>query len=186
MKPTKQIHQSIINQCKKNNAKAQMQLYKLYCDAMFLIAHRYVLDRFVAEDIMQEAFIKAFKNIESYRNEVSIGAWLKKIVINHSIDYLKKRKLEVVSINEEVAKVYDDETDWKVETNIDVDGIKEVINSLQEKYRLVLSLYLLEGYDHSEIASILKITENTSRTHLLRGKKILKNKLKDQSYEARY
>ena len=185
MSITKQLHQPIIDQCKNNNAKAQMQLYNLYCKAMFLVAYRYVKDRFIAEDIMQDAFIKAFKNINSYNNEVAFGAWLKRIIINQSIDQLKKNKLELVSINEEViAKA--DEDDWNIESDISIDGIVEVMNSLKEKYRLVLTLYLLEGYDHQEIAEVLKITPTTSRTHLLRGKKILREQLKRTSYAARY
>ena len=185
MKSTKQLHQSIIDQCKNNNAKAQMQLYNLYCKAMFLVAFRYVKDSFIAEDVMQDAFIKAFKNIKSYKNEVAFGAWLKRIVINQSIDHLKKNKLELVSINEEVIANTEDE-DWEVESNISIDLIIEEINKLKEKYRLVLTMYLLEGYDHQEISEILSITTNTSRTHLLRGKKILKEQLKNMSYAEGY
>ena len=185
MKSTKQLHQTIIDQCKNNCAKAQMQLYNLYCKAMFLVAFRYVNNRFIAEDVMQDAFIKAFKNINNYKNEVAFGAWLKRIVINQSIDQLKKKKLELVAINEEVITEVNVE-DWNIENDISVEGIVEVINSLKEKYRLVLTLYLLEGYDHSEISKILNITENTSRTHLLRGKKILKEALKTTKYAARY
>lgn len=185
MKPTKQLHQSIIDLCKKKDAKAQMQLYNLYSKAMFLIAYRYVKDRFLAEDVMQDSFIKAFKNIDSYKNEVAFGAWLKRIVINQSIDELKKNKIELVAINEEVYRVKDDD-DWNVESNISVNKVAEVINSLKEKYRLVLTLYLLEGYDHQEISEILNITENTSRTHLLRAKNQLKEQLKNTNYAERY
>ncbi|WP_435416343.1 RNA polymerase sigma factor [Polaribacter aestuariivivens] len=186
MKPTKQIHQPIIDLCKNNCAKSQMQLYNLYCKGMILVANRFVKDRFLAEDVMQDAFIKAFKNIKNYKNEVAFGAWLKRIVINQSIDYLKKNKLELVSINEEVYKKEDEDDNWNVNSEISVDVIVETINSLKEKYRLVLTLYLLEGYDHQEISEILNITENTSRTHLLRGKKILKEQLKNMSYAERY
>ncbi len=175
----------IINQCRDNNAKAQMQLYNLYCKAMFVVANRYVNDSFLAEDIMQESFIKAFKSIDRYKNEVPFGAWLKRIVINQSIDALKKKKLELISMNEETLRVVDDE-DWTVDESITVDEVKSAINDLKEKYRLVLSLYLFEGYDHDEISQILGITSNTSRTHLLRGKRILKEKLKSNSYAARY
>jgi RNA polymerase sigma-70 factor (ECF subfamily) len=185
MKPTKQLHQTIIDQCKNNNAKAQMQLYNLYCKAMFLIAYRYVKDQFIAEDVMQDAFIKAFKNIDNYKNEVAFGAWLKRIVINQSIDQLKKNKLELVTINEEITMTFEDDL-WQFESTMAVDEIVSNIKLLKEKYRLVLTLYLLEGYDHQEIAEILNITENTSRTHLLRGKKLLKEQLKDTSYAARY
>lgn len=162
-----------------------MQLYNLYCKAMFLVAYRYVKDRFIAEDVMQEAFVKAFKSIHSYKNEVAFGAWLKRIIINQSIDLLKKNKLELIAINEDLNTVEDD-NDWNIESDISVDEIVEKINSLKEKYRLVLTLYLLEGFDHQEISEVLNITENTSRTHLLRGKKILKEQLKNSSYAEGY
>ena len=97
MSQTKHIHHSIILRCKKNDAKAQMELYNLYCKAMFLVSLRYVKDRFIAEDVMQDAFIKAFKNIKTYKNEVPFGAWLKRIVINQSIDYLKKKQVGIRS-----------------------------------------------------------------------------------------
>ena len=162
-----------------------MQLYNLYCKGMFLVAYRYVNDKCIAEDIMQDAFIKAFKNIHSYKNEVAFGAWLKRIVINQSIDFLKKKKLELVSINEEITTKTENDN-WEVESTISIDVIVEKINVLKDKYRLVLTLYLLEGYDHQEIAQVLNITENTSRTHLLRGKRLLKEQLKNTSYAAGY
>ena len=185
MSLTKQLHQPIIDLCKKNDAKAQMQLYNLYCKAMFVVANRYLKDRFLAEDVMQDAFIKAFKKINSYKGEVAFGAWLKRIVINQSIDELKKKKLELVSINEEIYKKVDDEN-WEVEDKISVEQIVKSIQNLKEKYRLVLSLYLLEGYDHQEISEILGITESTSRTNLLRGKKQLKEHLKSLRYAEGY
>lgn len=161
-----------------------MQLYNLYCKAMIIVANRYVKDSFLAEDVMQDAFIKAFKNIDSYKNEVAFGVWLKKIVINQSIDYLKKNRLELVAIDDEI--ITNTEDDWKIESTISVDIILETIQNLKEKYRLVLTMYLLEGFDHQEIAEVLKISENSSRTHLFRGKKILKEQLQNTSYAGRY
>ncbi len=178
MKSTKQLHQSVIDACKNNDAKAQMQLYDLYCDAMFTVAVRYVKDSFTAEDVMQEAFIKAFKNINSYKEEVAFGAWLKRIVINQSIDWLKKRKLELVSINDEITTIADEEEHWNVAATISYQEIVNCIQKLKEKYRIVLTLFLLEGYDHGEISKILGISEVTSRTHLLRGKKKVQEQLK--------
>ena len=162
-----------------------MQLYNLYNKAMFLVSYRYVKDKCVAEDVMQDAFIKAFKNIDTYKNEVAFGAWLKRIVINQSIDQLKKNRLELVAINDEITANTEDDN-WQIDCNISVDEIVAKINELKEKYRLVLTLYLLEGYDHQEISQVLNITENTSRTHLLRGKRLLKEQLKNTSYAARY
>ena len=179
MKSTKQIHQPVIDACKNNDAKAQMQLYDLYCDAMYTVALRYVKDSFTAEDVMQEAFIKAFKNMDSYKEEVTFGAWLKRIVINQSIDYLKKRKLELISINEETTTLVDDDHDnWNVASTISYQDIVNCIQQLKEKYRIVLTLFLLEGYDHGEISQILGISEVSSRTHLLRGKKQVQEQLK--------
>ncbi len=154
-----------------------MQLYDLYCEAMLTIAVRYVKDTFSAEDIMQEAFIKAFKNMNSYKEEVAFGAWLKRIVINQSIDWLKKKKLDLVSLNDEVVTVID-EDDWSVDSIISYQEIVSCIQKLKDKYRVVLTLFLLEGYDHGEISQILGISEATSRTHLLRGKKKVKEQLK--------
>tara|TARA_R110002072_G_scaffold85317_15_gene193463 strand:- start:4320 stop:4877 length:558 start_codon:yes stop_codon:yes gene_type:complete len=185
MSQTKHIHHSIILRCKKNDAKAQMELYNLYCKGMFLVAKRYVRDDFVAEDIMQDAFIKAFKKIDSYKGEVTFGAWLKRIVINQSIDELKKKRLEIVSINHETHKVIED-TGWQIEDETTMQHIVKSIKELKEKYRVVLSLYLLEGYDHQEISEILGITEVTSRTHLLRGKKKLQEQLKEIRYAEGY
>ncbi|RBW60366.1 RNA polymerase subunit sigma-70 [Tenacibaculum sp. E3R01] len=181
MKPTKQLHQSIIEACKQNNAKAQMQLYDLYYKAMYTVALRYVKDSFEAEDIMQDAFIKAFRKIYLYKEEVAFGAWLKRIVINQSIDWLKKRKLTLVSINEEVTSIEEND-DWNVGMNISYNDIVSSIDKLKEKYRVVLSLYLLEGYDHKEISQILEISEVTSRTHLMRGKKKVQEQLKNVYY----
>jgi RNA polymerase sigma-70 factor (ECF subfamily) len=139
-----------------------------------------------AEDVMQDAFIKAFKKIDSYKGEVNFGSWLKRIVINQSIDELKKRRLELVSINYERHEVLEDTNDWQVEDETTMQHIVSGINQLKEKYRVVLTLYLLEGYDHQEISKILGITEVTSRTHLLRGKKKLQESLKHIRYAEGY
>ncbi|PQJ74186.1 RNA polymerase sigma factor [Polaribacter gangjinensis] len=178
MKPTKQLHQHIIDQCKQNNAKAQMQLYGLYCKAMFSVALRMVNDTFVAEEVMQKAFIKAFKKIDTYKNEVAFGAWLKRIVINQSMDELKKKNTDIIPISKEIMTISEEEENWQIEHEITMEDVKKAMQQLKDKYRIILTLYLIEGYDHQEIAEILNITENTSRTQLLRGKNALKEALK--------
>jgi len=182
MDPIKIKHLAIIRQCKNHNAKAQMQLYDLYCDAMFVVAKRYVRDRQDAEDIMQDAFIKVFKSLDSYQEEVSIGAWIKRIVINQSIDYLKKRKLEIVRLDEHQNSIPLVDDNWNVAPEISKENIMESMLKLKEKYKVILSLYLFEGYDHKEISKILSITELTSRSQLHRGKKQLKQLLKPYLY----
>lgn len=181
MSKTVFINNKIVEDCKQNNAKAQMQLYDMYCQAMFTIAQRYVKDSFVAEDMMQDAFIKVFKNIQGFKGEVTIGAWIKRIVINQCIDYLKKKRIELVSIEEKELTIADD-GDWTVKEEVPVNIVTSAINSLPEKYKVVLNLYLIEGYDHQEIAKVLNITEVNSRSQLMRGKNKLRGQLKQYNY----
>ena len=130
-----------------------------------------------AEDVMQEAFLSAFKKIETYKGEVSFGAWLKRIVVNRSLDYLKKRKVQFEEINERTTQI----KDYQMETKkVDVEKIKKAIQNLPDGYRVVLSLYLIEGYDHDEISHILGISNSSSRTQLLRAKNKLRTILKDK------
>ena len=129
-----------------------------------------------AEDVMQEAFLKAFTKIETYKGEVSFGAWLKRIVINRSLDYLKKRKVKFEEIKEKTTQI----TDFQMETKeVNVQVIKNAIQKLPDGYRVVLSLYLIEGYDHEEISEILGISNSNSRTQFLRAKNKLREILKD-------
>ncbi|WP_319480522.1 sigma-70 family RNA polymerase sigma factor [uncultured Draconibacterium sp.] len=168
----KNIHQEIIDQCKEGSQKAQFQLYKLYYKAMFSVSLRIVNDEMEAEDVMQEAFLSAFKKIETYKGEVSFGAWLKRIVVNRSLDYLKKRKVQFEEVNERTTQIAESRMDTH---ELDARVLKQAIQELSDGYRIVLSLYLIEGYDHEEISQILGISNSASRTQLLRAK----NKLRE-------
>ena len=144
---------------------------------MYNVSLRIVNDGMEAEDVMQEAFLSAFKKMDSYKGEVSFGAWLKKIVVNRSLDYLKKRKVQFEEINERTAQI----SDYQMETKeVDVQKIKDAVQDLPDGYRVVLSLYLIEGYDHDEISQILEISNSSSRTQLLRAKNKLRTILKDK------
>lgn len=144
---------------------------------MYSVSLRIVNDDMEAEDVMQEAFLSAFKKIETYKGEVSFGAWLKRIVVNRSLDYLKKRKVKFEEINERTTEI----KDYQMETKeVDIQMLKKAIQKLPDGYRIVLSLYLIEGYDHEEISQILGISNSSSRTQLLRAKNKLKALLKDK------
>lgn len=144
---------------------------------MYNTSLRIINDSMEAEDVMQEAFLSAFEKIENYKGEVSFGAWLKRIVINRSLDHLKKRKIQFEEINEKTAQISDNNFETK---EIDIQKIKNAIQNLPDRYRVVLSLFLIEGYDHEEISSILDISNSSSRTQLLRAKNKLKTLLTDQ------
>ena len=172
-------HLKLIEACKRGERKAQFELYRLYSSAMYNTCLRIVRDPDDAEDVMQEAFLKAFSRIGTYRREVSFGAWLKRIVVNKSLDFLRLRR-ERVSLDEvgEVEEI-PEENPGVIELAYSADEIRRAIYALPEGYRIVLSLILLEGYDHEEVSEILRISNATSRTQYHRAKKRLAELLKN-------
>ncbi len=180
-----QIDSLLIQACKKGNQVAQMQVYDNYCKVMFTIAYRYLNDEESAKDAMQEGFLKAFTNIESYQPNATFGAWLKRIVINQCLDVLKKQKLKFSDAEVEDLELIED-NNWNFETSISKQDILQAVDQLNHKYKIVVQLYLIEGYDHKEISGILGIPIKTSRTHLRRGKAKLRALLKSKYNEARY
>ncbi|MDF1574252.1 MAG: RNA polymerase sigma factor [Bacteroidales bacterium] len=156
-------------------------MYRLYHMAMYNTTLRIVGDSDDAEDVMQEAFLKAFLKLDSYRGEVSFGAWLKRIVINKALDFLRLKK-ENLSLEDagEIGEMADEPEDNR-EVEYKAEEIRKAIYRLPEGYRIVLSLILLEGYDHEEVSSILNISNATSRTQYHRAKKRLIELLEDNN-----
>lgn len=140
---------------------------------MYNVAYRIVGSREEAEDVLQEAFTDCFRKIGTYRSESTFGAWLKKIVINKCINRLRKREAEVVYLDDWAPLERADE-EAPPEPWPDPAMIARAVEKLPDGYRIVFSLYLLEGYDHSEISQILGISESTSKTQYLRAKDKLK------------
>ena len=177
----------LVEQCRAQNPRAQTALYRQYCDGMFVVACRYLKDTAEAEDAMQVAFIKAFKKIEQFKGDVSFGAWLKRIVINTCLDALKKKKIHFEEINEQTLSVEQQEDEsWSVDNHITRQLIDQAIAKLSPNYKSVVQLFLLEGYDHQEIAQVLEITQNASRTKLHRGKIQLQQHLKQLHHGKGY
>lgn len=175
------LHLELVERCKANDRKAQLKLYRQYCDGMYCVAMRFLKNADDAEDVLQESFIKAFQRIEQFSGEVTFGAWLKRIVVNKSIDFLKAKRERTLELDEGYMHVADNDN-WGVEEGINVVEIKKAIETLPDKYRFVVQLFLVEGYDHGEIAEILNISETASRTRLVRGKGKLKELLKGLKY----
>ena len=174
-------HLDLVEASKKGDQKAQFELYRLYHVAMYNTSLRIVGDSDDAEDVMQEAFLKAFAKLNSYRGEVSFGAWLKRIVINKALDFLRLKK-EQISLEDagNIGEMVEESSD-SVDMEYRAEAIKKAIYKLPEGYRIVLSLILLEGYDHEEVSSILNISNATSRTQYHRAKKKLIELLKKKS-----
>jgi RNA polymerase sigma-70 factor (ECF subfamily) len=143
---------------------------------MFNVSYRITGRQEDAEDAIQEAFISAFRNLHNYRADATFGAWLKRIVVNKSINVLKKRKHELMPEDQQW-DVAETEEPAEYKEELTIERVKRAIEELPDGYRTVLSLYLLEGYDHQEISEILGITESTSKSQLNRAKGKLREKL---------
>lgn len=179
------IHSELIELCRHGNSKAQFELYNLYSRAMYNVSCRILPDRMEAEDAMQEAFFKAFDKINTFRNEVTFGAWLKRIVVNTCIDYLKKKKLKFTSIDDvkNVPDVHDDTDNFIPDS---AEEVKQAMNQLPDGYRLVLTLRLVEGFEYEEIAGILGIEQSSVRSQFTRARQKLIEILKQSSKTFSY
>lgn len=168
------IHQDLIDRSLKGDGIAQSKLYGLYSKAMYNVCLRITNNEDDTKDVMQEAFISAFQNLGTYKGEASFGAWLKRIVVNKAINHIKRKRVEFTELNPERDEMQEEQPDLTNEQELTVEKIKNAIVKLPDGYRLVFSLYLLEGYDHQEIAGILNISESTSKSQYNRAKKKLR------------
>jgi RNA polymerase sigma factor (sigma-70 family) len=172
-------HKDIVEKCKRGNRRAQFELYRLYSRAMYSICLRMVQQEQEAEDILQESFVDVFTKLHTFRYQSSVGAWIKRIVVNNCINHLKRNRLLFEELeSRHSAVVYEGEEIHDIEKPLQVADINKAIHKLPDGYRVVFSLYLLEGYDHKEIASILGITEATSKSQYSRAKKKIREILK--------
>ena len=176
----------LLEKCRHGDERAQMKVYKKYSKAMYNVSLRIVKDQAEAEDIMQECFLKAFNKLESFEGTSTFGAWLKKIVVNHSIGvYNKSTRFSEVPYNDQFKQAADEPEGIALEDeehNPRVKMILKTMASLKENYRMALTLHLIEGYDYDEICEILNISYANCRTTISRAKESLRTKL--LSYES--
>jgi len=165
------ITTQLIEECKRGSNKAQFRIYNQYSRAMYNLAYRMMNNREDAEDILQEGFLECFRNLGSFRFESTFGAWLKSIIINRCINQLRKKKIDLLYCEYLPVDLSEEED----EAIYDTGKIFKGIEKLPDGYRIILTLYLLEGYDHTEISQILGITESTSKSQYSRAKDKLRN-----------
>ena len=165
-----------LEKLKQKDVLACKQLYLQYADAMYNVCLRILQHQAEAEDALQEAFIKVFNNIQQYRNESSIGSWIKQIVTNTCLNVLKKRKILFNELDDNV-ELSETESENNNETNFSIDDIKKAIEELPQGYRVVFNLYMFEDYSHRQIADMLEISESTAKTQLFKAKRKLKELL---------
>lgn len=164
-------HKNLVEKSKSGDRNSQHQLFELYVDAMYNVSMRMLNIKEDAEDIVQESFIEAFKKLSSFRYESTFGSWLKRIVINKSINHLKLKRIPIVPIDSHEYRI-SEEVIEPVEA-IDIHKVKKGIKMLPDGYQQIINLYLIEGYDHVEISEILGISNSTSKSQYHRAKKKL-------------
>lgn len=180
-------HRAIVEKCKQGERQAQFELYRLYSRAMYNICLRMVHNDMDAEDLLQRSFMDVFQNLNSFKYQSSVGAWIKRIVVNNCINHLKKNRLHLEELKTHHGDQAEEEPEM-IDHPYSVDQVKTAISQLPDGYRVVFSLYQMEGYDHKEIAEILDISEATSKSQYSRARKKLKEVLlkEDGRLQAKY
>ncbi len=173
----------LLEECKCGNNNAQFDLYKMYYKAMYNTAYRILKDSFEAEDIMQEAFLSAFTKLDTFKGEVTFGSWLKRIVINRSLTQLRKiNRIDEMSFENVEYKMELVNEDDNTNSDYSLLKAKEIVQTIQllnDKYRVALSLSLIEGYDNEEVAQIMNISNANCRTMISRAKSKLRELLSE-------
>ena len=173
------IHRSeedtLIRKCRKQDGQAQKTLYEKYAAKMLAICVRYVKEEDQAEDVMIGGFVKVFERIEQYKGEGSFEGWIRRIMVNESLTYLRRNKGMYLEVDIEYA---DREPDYaSLDTHLEAEDLLKLIQQLPVGYRTVFNLYAIEGYSHREIADQLGVSENTSKSQLSRARTLLQKHL---------
>ncbi len=166
----------LVEACRRGTRKAQFELYRQYSKAMYNTCLRMLHNVQDAEDILQQSFVDVFSKLHTFKGQSTIGVWIKRIVINNCINFLKKRRLKLVPLEDWQGNSAE-EPEELILARTDVADIKAAIQKLPDGYRIVFNLYLLEGYDHQEIADILEVSVATSKSQYSRAKKKLRQLL---------
>lgn len=177
------MHAHLVEGLRKQDRGAQFEVYRQYSKAMLNTAHRILQNLEEAEDVLQETFLSAFTKIDQFNGESTLGAWLKRITVNKAINALQRQKASLVSLEDaHLDRNAHEVTDGEISSLWQVDQVLHAVAALADGYRVVFSLYLLEGYDHAEIAEILGISEGTSKSQYNRAKQKVRELLTAQSY----
>ena len=170
--------EQLIAKCKKQEIKAQEQLYRLYSGKLFSVCLKYSRNYAEAEDTLQDSFLTIFKKIAQYKNKGSFEGWMKRIAVNTALQRFRKQQVFEI-VDEEALKTPEVEVD---EETVSLEFLLNLVQNLPDRYRMVFNLYVLDGYSHKEIAEMLDITTGTSKSNLARARGILKEKIEKKNY----
>ena len=174
-KQTTYSDEQIIAGCRAGDRKYQELLYQRFASKMFTVCMRYAAESNSAQDLLQEGFVKIFKNIDKFRGEGSFEGWIRRIFVNTCLEFVRKKaNMYVVQDTETVKVEYHDENALQ---KLMKEDLMEMIQSLSTGYRTIFNLYVIEGYSHKEIAELLNVTEGTSKSQLARARYLLQKKV---------
>lgn len=187
LKPNSLTERDLIDKCLKGDPTSQRGLFDMYAGKMMSVCKRYGRHKAEAEDMLQEGFIKVFMNLEKYNNAGSFEGWVRRIMINTALKYVSKKSFQNESLGIESYQLTDRKEDPEIYAKLGVDEMMTLINELPDGYRYVFNLYAIEGYSHKEIGESLGIEESTSRSQLVKARRILQTKINELNrlqYEA--
>ena len=173
------VEEKIVEGCISGKRRAQNQLYQKYAPGMLGVCLRYSKNIAEAEDILQEGFIKVFKNIKNFRKEGSFEGWIRRIIINSAITHINKNKIIFREIDEEKLEYPEEQESNESFAPVNQEVLLNLIQNMPDGYRMVMNLYVFEGFSHKEVSEVLRISESTSKSQLSKARKYLKNKLKE-------
>ena len=174
-----QLHQEekqLIMLAVENNRQAQQQIYAKFSSKMLSVCRQYIKDIHHAEDVMITGFMKVFTNLKNFEHKGSFEGWIRRIMIYECIDFIRAKKNHIVHQNNEDFIVSEKESSYEME-DFAIDDIQYLIDNLPDGYKMVFNLYAIEGFKHHEIATMLKISEGTSKSQLSHARKLLQHQL---------
>ncbi|MEX1193341.1 MAG: RNA polymerase sigma factor [Brumimicrobium sp.] len=170
--------ETLVKECVSGNAKAQRLFFDRFAPKMLGVILRYIKDKERADDVLQDAFIKVFKNIHKFEHNGSLEGWVRRIIVNTSLDQIRKNKKRQSDIEiDDDGGFFELEEKSNAEEVLQAESLMKLVQSLPEGYRAVFNLFAIEGYSHKEIADQLGITENTSKSQYSRARNALKELL---------
>jgi RNA polymerase sigma-70 factor (ECF subfamily) len=172
----------LIEKCLRNDRQAQHALYKMYAGKMYSLCCRYVKDRMEAEDVLVTAFTKIFERIGQYKGEGSFEGWIRRVMVNESLTYLRKHKN--MYLETDIEEASREPNYQQLENQLEAEDLIKLIEELPSGYRMVFNLYAIDGYSHQEIAEQLGISENTSKSQLSRARALLQRRLLEQEKKS--
>jgi RNA polymerase sigma-70 factor (ECF subfamily) len=170
---------SLIAKASKGNRRAQQEMFELFAPKMLSICRQYVKNNDIAEEVMLSGFLKVFTHLHSYKAHGSFEGWIRRIMVNEAITQLRKDKKLIFNTEAEIENSIEHVA--YIESEMEVEEIQKLIDSLPDGYKTVFVLYAVEGYKHSEIAELLQISESTSKSQLFKARKLLQAKVNKEN-----